>query len=94
MSHKEGLTNALNKLLIETDGLEAWIPKVKRVSSRNYEHWAPKDLIAHSVEWTKRQVHLLTDTDEALSGGEESENMNQVIFDRHIDTPWDEVIDG
>jgi hypothetical protein len=94
MSVKEKLTAALNSMLIEATELETWIPETKRESSGDYEHWAPKDLFAHSAEWTEWPVRLLIDTDKAMSDGdEELGDMNLVFFDRHRDTKWDDVIE-
>lgn len=93
MSLKDNLSNTLKSLLRKTACLYTWIPEVKRASSGNYEHWAPKDLIAHSAEWTKRQVQQLTDSDEEPSGTGESEDINHIIFDRYKDASWDDVIE-
>ena len=94
MPLKEKLTEALNTMIAETRGLDTWISAAVRESSGNYEHWAPKDLLAHSAEWAERRVQLLADTDDVPSGGgEELGEINRTLFDRHRDTPWSDIIE-
>ena len=94
MEKKERITEALCAMLKETDGLETWIEDAKRVGSGDYEHWGPKDLLAHAAEWTERRVELLRTLDKLEPEGadESAGDINRVLFERHKDTPWDDLI--
>jgi hypothetical protein len=91
MSKKENLAGILQAMLAEISVLETYFPDGKRETSGNYEQWAPKDLIAHAAEWTKRQVRLLADL-QTPDGMEENGDVNRIIFERYRDTPWNEVV--
>lgn len=55
-----------------------------------YEHWASRDLLARAAEPTKRQVRVLADT-ESSEGTSEDDDVNRMFFQRHKDTPWNDV---
>ncbi len=94
MGTKEKLKIALDAMLREIQGLETLIEDSKRKGSQDYEHWGPKDLLAHAAEWTGRRVELLRagDAAEPRQEADPLTDINRILFERHRDTPWDEVI--
>ena len=94
MSVKVNLIKALHSLLSQARNLSAWIPVARQASRGDYEHWAPKDLIAHSAEWTKRQIRLLSDSNEVTqSKDDDSVDINCVFFERNKDKLWKDIIE-
>lgn len=90
MAVKETLTKALKAMRNEVDGFESLIEERYRTSSGNYDTWGPKDLYAHSAEWTRRLVLDLQDRepDDDFDG---VGDLNRALFERHEDTPWNEI---
>ena len=94
MGIKEQLTEALSAMQEQTKGLATWVADSKRTGSGDYEHWGPKDLLAHAAEWTQRRIAQLKDPDyvEPVQGLDQLERVNRELFERHRDTSWDDVI--
>jgi hypothetical protein len=94
MGVKQRLTDGLRALVVEVDGIESDFELSARTGSGDFERWGPKDFIAHSAEWTNRQVALLRRPGEVepLAGRETVEKLNREQFERHRDTPWHGVL--
>ena len=91
MGLKERLIEALGEMQNAIDLFESWIDPPNRTGSENYERWGPKDLLAHSLEWVKRQVMLLKEP-EAVDPIENFDSMNRALFDQHGASRWDDLV--
>jgi hypothetical protein len=91
---KQRLIDGLRALSEEIGAMESDFEVSARTGSGDFERWGPRDFIAHSADWTSRQVSLLRRPGEAepLAGREAVEKLNREQFERHRDTSWDAAV--
>jgi len=93
METKKALLSALAAMKTEAESFEMWIDTPKRVGSGDYERWGPRDLIAHTAEWTRMLVlRLQGKEDESSDGSGHSGDLNRVLFERHGNSEWEEIV--
>ena len=91
MGVKERLIEALGEMQKAIDEFDTLIDPSNRTGSNDYERWGPKDLLAHSAEWVKRQVMIVKEP-EVVEAIEDFDAMNLALFERHGDSSWDVLV--
>ncbi len=91
MGVKERLIEALGEMQKAIDEFDALIDPANRTGSSDYDRWGPKDLLAHSAEWVKRQVMLIKEP-EGVEAIEDFDALNLSLFERHGDSGWDDLV--
>ena len=94
MDLRVGLLDLLRLAYREEQIFVEKLPEKERVVIGTYDQWSVKDVIAHVAAWKERTTQELA---AVASGGPrpEGDNLEQInarIFEKHLDCTWNEVL--